>query len=730
MIASSPPNLTDSGVQSDSGPLIQSATPSQRVGSLSLTALILLAVGFRLPAFFLMRYGGTAPDWSDFRYYHELASLAAQGYFPDIHYWVEYPPLFPWLAVGAYRLSLLMPNWTQPYFWFDLFLTIVLATADGGTIVVIDRLGDAVWGQGHGRRAATLYAALFLPVYAILGWFDSLPTFFLLLGLYFGLTDSSLRASSTAPLIRTGAAAGIGAMLKLFPLLALPAAVVHPRSTPRQAVGRVVVLLGSAAATVALIALPFARLGQDTFWATFRNVLARGSWTSPWALLDGYYGTGTVASLPDRLFYNASALWGQPTRFGWLWWLAVAVAGAVYIWRGRVAWREGTARAAVALTGLGVTLLLLLSRGFSTQFTLWVLPFAALLLPDVAGAVFAVLLTLDDVVLEGYLYVTLFPNVHRLLWVSVAVRTVLLLWFALECGLAVRATSVQRVNALRRRLALPAAAVTLAGVVAAAALVGPSLGQAVATRNGGGFLEVLQQANPDVVVFTQPAAYDRLYAAARSRRVVLVAQPKLLEWTGSRSLDGRLTSGVGNAASVVLVTDTSQPTTTVQPAVREWLAARYGAEPERKVESLTLLVYRASLRPAEKAVRARFGAAIDLVGYRPSDLVGHAGAPLLVTLLWRSTAKLDQDYSISVQLLDSSGKLVAQHDGMPSNNARPTSTWTPGQDVLDPVSLSLPAGLAPGRYTAIVVVYDHQSLRRLRVGPDDHAILGTVTIQQ
>jgi len=250
LIASSPPNLTDSGAQSDSGPLTQSATPSQRVGSLSLTALILLAVGFRLPAFFLMRYGGTAPDWSDFRYYHELASLAAQGYFPDIHYWVEYPPLFPWLAVGAYRLSLLMPNWTQPYFWFDLFLTIVLATADAGTIVVIDRLGDAVWGQGHGRRAATLYAALFLPVYAILGWFDSLPTFFLLLGLYFGLTDSSLRASSTAPLIRTGVAAGIGAMLKLFPLLALPAAVVHPRSTPRQAVGRVVVLLGSAAATV------------------------------------------------------------------------------------------------------------------------------------------------------------------------------------------------------------------------------------------------------------------------------------------------------------------------------------------------------------------------------------------------------------------------------------------------------------------------------------------------
>ncbi len=48
----------------------------------SLAALIVLAIGFRLPPLFLLRYGGSVPDWSDFRYYHELASLSAQGYFP------------------------------------------------------------------------------------------------------------------------------------------------------------------------------------------------------------------------------------------------------------------------------------------------------------------------------------------------------------------------------------------------------------------------------------------------------------------------------------------------------------------------------------------------------------------------------------------------------------------------------------------------------------------------
>jgi len=61
----------------------------------SLAALVVLAVGFRLTGLFLIRYGGTAPDFSDFLYYHELAGLAAQGFLPDIHFWVEYPPLFP-----------------------------------------------------------------------------------------------------------------------------------------------------------------------------------------------------------------------------------------------------------------------------------------------------------------------------------------------------------------------------------------------------------------------------------------------------------------------------------------------------------------------------------------------------------------------------------------------------------------------------------------------------------
>src|SRR5207302_1305739 len=204
------------------------------------------------PALFLIRYGGSAPDWSDFLYYHELAGMAAQGFFPDIHFWVEYPPLFPWLAVGIYRLSLALPGWTQPYFWFDLILTAVLALADAGSIVALDRLGDAYWGSGAGRRCATIYAAMFVPTFALLGWFDTLPTFFLLLALVWLCSTRSNGAPTSGRNALAGVAVGVGTMLKLFPLLALPAALVLRHHARAKAVSVL-----SAFLTIVVIALPF-----------------------------------------------------------------------------------------------------------------------------------------------------------------------------------------------------------------------------------------------------------------------------------------------------------------------------------------------------------------------------------------------------------------------------------------------------------------------------------------
>lgn len=736
-----------------------------KLGMPSLAVLIILAIGFRLPALFLLRYGGPVPDWSDFRYYHELAALSAQGYFPDIQFWVEYPPLFPWLAVGAYQLSLLIPSWIQPYFWFDLILTIVLAAADAGTVLLIDRLGDAFWGEPAGRRSATIYAAFFLPTFAILGWFDSLPTFFLLLALAVivsvrgrnpGLAqeesgqrpDSSWAKPGYSPgrAVFAGFAAGVGIMLKLFPVLALPAATIVARGSSEEDGGigaevrarfpllRVVIVGIATVATVILVSVPFLLRSPATYLAGFRNVLARGAWMSPWAILDGYYQTGGVASLPDRLFYNASALWGQPDRYPAIWWAAVALGLIVYLWRWWAARRVGTPRAAIAFTGFGVCLALLLSRGFSQQFTVWLLPFVALVLPGVAGAILVVLLTLNDIVLEGYLYVTLFPSLHQLLWISATVRTLLLLWFAVEAAVAIDPKGYVRFAMVRRRLVAPAAGVLIVGAVGALIAVAPNVQAAMLTRNGAGpAVAAIQKTAPTTaLVFTQPDIFDELAADLRPRPSLLVAEPKLLTWTGDRSLYHRLDVGLQGRATVLLVVDSTKPESPLLPAIRSWLDAHYGAAPPSKAGALTLEEFSKSRVPAEHAVGVTFGEAMTLVGVRPAQLTAKPGAPLVVTLDWRASKKIARDYTVSLQLLDPHGKLVAQHDAMPANNTLPTTGWTPGENVADAITLPLPKGLAAGKYPLIVVVYDHQTLERLTAHgtgqSGDHAAIGTVTV--
>lgn len=725
----------------------------------SLGALIVLAIGFRLSALFLLRYGGATPDWSDFRYYHELASLSAQGYLPDVHFWVEYPPLFPWLAVAAYQLSLLIPSWIHPYFWFDLFLTAVLALGDAGSIVLIDRLGASVGGRGRGRSSATIYAAMFLPTYAALGWFDTLPTFFLLLGLWASvraLEASGHRVVGLAVL--AGGALGIGAMLKLFPLVALPAlllgfgprlgarAPVAPASKADQPPGRPgrvwlsAIGVGTTGATMAAIALPFLWRSPETFLATFRNVLARGSWMSPWALLDGYTGTGGVAALNDRLFYNASALWGQPSHLGAIW-AAVGVVGAlVFAERWLAAARARTPRALIALTGFGITLLLLISRGFSTQFTLWALPFVALLLPGLDGALLATLLTLNNVVLEGYLYVTLFPTLASLLWISVGLRTALLLWLAFETAMAVAPSIGRRADQLRRLAVRPAVALATIAALVALFRLAPAMQAAMLARTGdAAVVAALRQSDPSAaVVFTQSAAFDRLEGYLRPRPSILVATPGLLQWTGDRSLYHRLDVALGDRPVVELVTDPTQPTPAVLPAVRDWLGAHYGAGPEQKLGSVIVQEFSRARLPSERTLGVQFGGAMALRGVRPAELAiplttGPAG-PLALTLDWQATAPIERDYTVSVQLIDERGKLIAQHDAMPANNTLPTTRWRPGEAIADPVQLALPGALAPGRYQLIVVVYDSQTLARLPVRgagqAGDYATIGPVVVDR
>ncbi len=77
-----------------------------------------------------------------------------------------------------------------------------------------------------------------------------------------------------------------------------------------------------------------------------------------------------------------------------------------------------------------------------------------------------------------------------------------------------------------------------------------------------------------------------------------------------------------------------------------------------------------------------------------------------VDLWWSAEQTPDKDYTVSVFLLNDAGQLVAQNDGFPFLNTRPTSSWQAGEVVYDPHPLDLSA-LAPGHYSVAVQIYTY-----------------------
>jgi hypothetical protein len=136
-----------------------------------------------------------------------------------------------------------------------------------------------------------------------------------------------------------------------------------------------------------------------------------------------------------------------------------------------------------------------------------------------------------------------------------------------------------------------------------------------------------------------------------------------------------------------------------------------------------------SLPAIDRPVGVTFGDAIELVGFNlpisqslreASDL--HPGQELALTLVWRALAPVDDDYTVTVQLLGPDGQVYGQRDAPPLEGQAPTSTWSPGEVLTDLYRLSAAAGAPPGRYQLLVALYDPKTNQRLPVAGGDNAL--------
>jgi hypothetical protein len=413
--------------------------------------MLILFVTFRVLALAAFRPGGLVLDFSDFYWYRSFAELTHQGYYPYDNLWTTYPPLFPLVMIAIYQLSTLLPPWEFANLWFTLLLGGFFLLFEIGNFILLYLMAQEIYpNSNNSLRPAWIYAFFFVPVYTLTGWFESYPLFFFLLSLYLLLKNRPYLSALFT---------GIGFMIKLIPLILMPAAVQifskikyqlsfqgHKPTIIKYAplkinnspftinnfiipfdLSRIISYFIIFLLTVILIATPFYLMNPDLILGSQQITGARQPWETVWALIDGNYDYGIIPlDMRDLSWTPGDA---PPTRIPWLW--ITAIFGLVYAWfyTRPLDWRQP--RNVPTFVGFTLCLFMLWSKGYSPQWLGWILFFIALLLPNLRGVTYAAILSIANII-EANFYFIMFPTERWLFAATVLVRTFLLIVLAVE----------------------------------------------------------------------------------------------------------------------------------------------------------------------------------------------------------------------------------------------------------------------------------------------------------
>jgi len=672
--------------------------------------LAILFTSFRLMALLLFEPGGYILDWSG--YYvpgANFVQLSDRGFYPVVHYWMEYPPLFPWLAVLLYRLSLFLPSWRDPSLWFNLFLGGTLLIFEIGNFVLVYAIALKLRGREVAVRCAWLYAGLFFPLVTLLFWFESFPLFFLLLGVYMILAKRPLWG---------GMAAGIGFMVKLVPAFVGPVAL---RAFPKMS-QKVTYVLAAALAAL-LIGLPFLLTNTTFFLTPFLYQGSVGPWETVWALLDGYYAGGETTPLEIRFDPTDIVVSFHESSFPYVLVALAFVAIFLFLYTRRIDWQDNLK--AVAFCGLSINLFLIFSKGYSPQWIVNLLPFIILLMPNLRGVTYSLLLMSVNV-LEFPIALVLIPGHPWLFSLAVLYRTLLQVLLAAEFGLilfpSVTGKRVQH---------LVLVSIVLATVVGSLPVGALAMRDYVANRYAeNAYVETMDFLKKQLeggVVFTDQRLYQQLYPFLVGRGVYLLEDDERLE--------SRMAKVADRHDSIWVLYADSEDDQRSNPAVEDWLREHAFPLPIEWFSNTRLTRYSTATRRLElHAVEANFAGQIELAGCAFDEGPLRPGEVVQVGLSWRSLEQVATDYTVFVHLVGEHGRVWTQHDSQPVGGSSPISSWVPGEEIGDNHGLALPADIPAGDYQIAVGLYDaatgeHLPLITEGQGPaGDRVLVGRVMV--
>ena len=123
------------------------------------------------------------------------------------------------------------------------------------------------------------------------------------------------------------------------------------------------------------------------------------------------------------------------------------------------------------------------------------------------------------------------------------------------------------------------------------------------------------------------------------------------------------------------------------------------------------------------ALQAHLPGVGDLLGYTLSARTLRRSEPVSVTLVWRAgSAPIGSNYTAFVQLVDQNGKLIAQSDAIPAGGQHPTTSWRPGEYILDTHTLTFRPEAMAGTARLIAGFYDAQTGLRIHFEDGSDAV--------
>ena len=350
--------------------------------------------------------------YGDYLHFFNLAEFSSLGAgLPWIGHWVEFPPLFPILSLGIHGAAGGSPH------VYAYLLALAMLAFDLGSLWLVGSVSKRLWDTRKAAMIAWVYMG-FLAIPAFGWWtFDPMAVFFMLL---------AVSAFYQSRPYLSGAAAGVGALVKVFPVLPL---VLFWRFKPSR---EILIATGITAVILVVSLAPFFVIEPEMASASLRSQASKGSWETVWALIDGNDRTGAFGPLAERLDPDAATeTTGKPAVVPtWIPALAALGIGTWAVFRAR----DDDLRAPSALLGLLLCLVFLASPGWSPQWLAYLIPVVLLSLAMRRAALFSASLALVSL-LEWPILLS--RGRFDLLALPVLLRTLIMMLLAIELWMAV-----------------------------------------------------------------------------------------------------------------------------------------------------------------------------------------------------------------------------------------------------------------------------------------------------